>query len=106
MLKTTGSSRLSALKAFRAENDEVVRGSGRADETIVNPSNLVEKLSKVKKPQKPEKVAKAIGSEERLPKHQSSIGLWIRKTRATVRTLTVFRALFARPRSSLNTISN
>ena len=75
MLKTTGSSGLSAPKAFRAENDEVVGGSGRADEMIVDPSNLVKKSSKVEKPQKPEKVAKAIGLEERLPKHRSSVGL-------------------------------
>ena len=36
MLKTTGSSGLSAPKAFRAENDEVVGGDGRADETVVD----------------------------------------------------------------------
>ena len=47
LLKTTGSSGLSALKAFRAENDEVVRNGCRADETIVDSSNLVKKLSKV-----------------------------------------------------------
>ena len=38
MLKTTGSSGLLALKAFRTYNDEVVRGSNssRADEMVVN----------------------------------------------------------------------
>ena len=37
MLKTTGSSKESALRAFRAGNDEVVGGGGgRADETVVN----------------------------------------------------------------------
>ena len=41
--------------------------------------------------------------EERLPKHQSFVN-WIRKTRASIRTLTVFYALFAGPRSFLNTI--
>ena len=50
MLKTTGSSGLSAPKAFRAENDEIVEGGGRADETVVDSS----KLSKVEKPQRPE----------------------------------------------------
>ena len=29
-----------------------------------------------KKPQMPEKFAKAIGSEERLPKYRSSVGSW------------------------------
>ena len=64
MLKTTGSSGLSAPKAFRAENNEVVEGGGRADEMIVDSSNSVEKSSKVEKSQKPEKFAKNIGLEE------------------------------------------
>ena len=39
MLKTTGSSEQSAPRAFRAGNDEVVRGNGgKADETIMNSS--------------------------------------------------------------------
>lgn len=43
MLKTTGLSKVLAPKAFRADNNKVVRsGSGRADETIVD-------LSKSKK---------------------------------------------------------
>ena len=36
MLKPTGSSGLSAPKAFRAENNEVVGGGSRADETVVD----------------------------------------------------------------------
>ena len=37
MLKTTVSSEKLALRAFRADNNEVVRGGGgRADETVVN----------------------------------------------------------------------
>ena len=64
MLKTTGSSRLLAPKAFRTENNEVVRGGSRADETVVDPFNLVKKLSKVEKPQKPEKFIKIIGLEK------------------------------------------
>ena len=47
MLKTTESSGLSAPKAFRAENDEVVGGGSRADKTVVDSSNSVKKLSKV-----------------------------------------------------------
>ena len=38
-----------------------------------------------------------------LPKHRSSVNL-IQRTRAPIRTLTVFQALFAGPRSSLNII--
>ena len=39
LLKTTGSSEESASKAFRADGNEVVGGgSGRANETVVNPS--------------------------------------------------------------------
>ena len=45
MLKTTGLSRLSVPKVFKAENDEVDGSGGRADEIIVNLS----KSSKVKK---------------------------------------------------------
>ena len=36
IFKTTGSSEESAPKAFRAGNDEVVGGGGRADEMVVN----------------------------------------------------------------------
>ena len=36
MLKTTGSSEESALKTFRAGNDEVVGGGGRANEMVMN----------------------------------------------------------------------
>ena len=69
MFKTTGSSGLSASKAFIAENDEVVGDGGRVDETVVDSSKLskswkVEKLAKVKKPQKPDKSAKVIGLGE------------------------------------------
>ena len=63
MLKTTGSSGLSAPKTFRAENDEVVRGGGRADEMVVDLSKS-KNCQKSKKSQRPEKFAKAIGSEE------------------------------------------
>ena len=45
MLKTTGLSGLSVPKVFRAENDEIVEGDGRADETVVDSSNLVKKSS-------------------------------------------------------------
>ena len=44
ILKTTRSFGLSTLKAFRAENNEVVGGGGRADETVIDSS----KLSKLK----------------------------------------------------------
>ena len=63
----------------------------------------VEESSKSPKSlQRSEKFAKAISSEERLPKHRSSVN-WVRRTRASIRALTVFQALFAGPRSSLNT---
>ena len=63
----------------------------------------VEKSSRSpKKLQKSERFVKVIGSEERLPKYQSSVN-WIWRTRASVRALTVFWALFAGPSSSLNT---
>ena len=55
MLKTTGSSGLSAPKAFRAENDEVVGGGGRADETVVDSS----KSSKSRRIVKSRKTSKA-----------------------------------------------
>ena len=69
MLKTTGSFGLSAPKVFRAENNEVVGGDGRVDETVVDLSKLskslkVEKSAKVEKPQKPDKSAKVIDLEE------------------------------------------
>ena len=101
MLKTTGSSDL-ALKELGT--DEVVEDSSRADETVVDlsKSSKSRKIVKSQKPSKVSKAAKVIGSEERLLKYQSSVN-WIWKTRASVRALTVFRALFARPRSSLDT---
>ena len=98
----TGSSDL-ALREL--ETDEVVGSGGKADETVVDlsKSSKVEESSKVRKTSKAWKVAKIIGSEERLPKHRSSVNL-IQRTRAPVRTLTVFQALFAGPRSSLDII--
>ena len=57
-------------------------------------------VKKWKKPQRSEKFAKAIGSEERLPKHRS----FVKKLELPLKLfLTVFRALFAGPRSSLDT---
>ena len=52
MLKTTESSGLSAPKAFRAENDEVVKSGDRVDEMVVDLS----KSLKVKKPQRSKKL--------------------------------------------------
>ena len=49
------------MKVFRAENNEVVRDGNRTNETVVDLSNLVEKLLKVKKPQRPKK---SISSKE------------------------------------------
>ena len=48
MLKTTRLSGLSALKAFKAENDKVVGGGGRADEIVVDLSSLVKNCQKSK----------------------------------------------------------
>ena len=58
MLKTTGSFGLSTPKAFRAENDEVDGGDGRADETVVDLSKSKSRriVKKSEKPQRPEKL--------------------------------------------------
>ena len=61
----------------------------------------VKRLSKVWKTLKVWKVEKVIGLEECLPKYQSSVNL-IQRTRSPVKTLIVFQALFAGPKSSLN----
>ena len=93
MLKTTESSDLAPRELG---TDEVVGGGGRADETVVDSSKSSESrriFKKPEKPQRPEKFAKAIGSEKRLPKHQSSVDLR-QRAQAPVR--------FTRPRSSLD----
>lgn len=66
MLKTTRSSRLSSPKVFKAENDEVVGGDGRANKTVVDLSKLskVEKSSKIQKLQRPKKSTKTLGLEK------------------------------------------
>ena len=63
IIKITGSSRLSAPKAFRAENDEVVGGGGRADKTVVDSFKLSKKsksCQKVEKLQRPKKLQRPL----------------------------------------------
>ena len=71
-------------------------GGGKLVKKVVKKSKNRQRVQRV---QRSEKFAKAIGSEERLPKHRSSVNL-IRRTRALI----VFRALFAGSRSSLDII--
>ena len=59
-------------------------------------------VKKSKKPQRSEKFTKVIDSKECLPKHRSFVN-WIRKTQASIRVLTLFRAPFTGPRSSFDT---
>ena len=47
--------------------------SGAVGKSVKKSSNSRRIVKKFKKPQRSEKFAKAIGSEERLPKHQSSV---------------------------------
>ena len=80
------------------EYDGVDGGGGAVGKSVKKSSKSRRIVKKSKKPQRSEKFAKAIGSEERLPKHRSSVN-YIRGTRASARALTVFRALFARPKN-------
>ena len=102
MLKTIG---LSDLVPRGLGTDEIVKGDGRVDKTVIDLSKSKSRkiIKKSKKPQRHKKVAKVIGLEKRLSKHQSSVDL-IQGKRAPVRTLTVFQAFFARPRSCLDII--
>ena len=94
MLRTSSSTNSStSTTQITVEYDGVDVGDGK----------WVKESSKSRKTSKARKVAKTISSEERLPKHQSSVGSWIRRTRALVEISTVFRALFAGLRSSLDT---
>ena len=72
MLKTIRSSDL-ALREL--ETDEIVKGGGRANEMVMDLSKSSKSrgIVKSRKPLKAWKVAKIIGSEERLPKHQSFV---------------------------------
>ena len=69
------------------EYDEVDGGRSGAGDKSVEKLSKVEELSKSSKNLKGlKKFAKAIGLEERLPRHRSSVN-WIRRTRASVTAL-------------------
>ena len=105
---------------LRAEDERINNSSTSATRVLVKyeevdggrsdvVGKLVKKLSKSrkivknsKKPQRSEKFVKAIGLEECLLKHQSSVN-WIWRTRAFIRAVTVFQALFTVLKISLNT---
>ena len=61
-----------------------------------NRQKVEESSKSPKKPQRSEKFAKVIGSEERLPKHRPSVN---EELELPLKTLTVFRTLFAGPRA-------
>ena len=68
------------------EYDGVDGGGGAVGKSVKKSSKSRRIVKKSKKPQRSEKFAKAIGSEERLPKHQSSVN-WKRRTQASVTAL-------------------
>ena len=72
---------------------EVDGGGGKSVEKSSKSRRIVKKVQKF---QKSKKFAKAIGLEERLPKHQSSVNE-IRGTRTSVGALSVFRAFLLGP---------
>ena len=76
--------------------------ANRSNNRLKSRQKVEESSKSPKSLQRSENFAKAIGLEERLPKHRSSVN-WIQRTRASIRALTVFQALVARPRSSLDT---
>ena len=65
MLKATGSSGLLVPKAFRAENDEIVGGGGRANEKVVDSSKSVKNLSKSRRLLKESKSFKDLNNLQR-----------------------------------------
>ena len=96
-LRTSSSTDSSTSAAqIVVEFDGVDAGGGAVVKSVEKSSKSRRIVKKVQKLQRSEKFAKAIGSEERLPKHRSSVN-WIRRTRASVRALTVFRALLLSP---------
>ena len=83
------------------KNDEVVGAIGKSVRKLSKSRQKSRRIVKEpKKLQRSEKSAKDIGSEERLPKHRSSVN---KELELLLKALTVFRALFAVPKSSLDT---
>ena len=70
MLRTSSSARSSTSATESAVKYDEVDGSGKLVKKLSESRKIVKKS---KKPQRSEKFAKAIGSEERLPKHRSSV---------------------------------
>ena len=72
MLRTSSSTKSSTSATQSAVKYDEVDGSGKSVKKSSKSRRIVKKS---KKPQSSEKFAKAIGSEERLPKHRSSVYL-------------------------------
>ena len=70
MLRTSSSTDSSTSTTQSAVKYDEVDGGGKLVEKSSESRKIVKKS---KKPQRSEKFAKAIGSEERLPRHQSSV---------------------------------
>ena len=70
MLRTSSSTDSSTSATQSAVKYDEVDGGGKLVEKSSKSRKIVKKP---KKPQRSEKIAKAIGSEERLPKHRSSV---------------------------------
>ena len=70
MLRTSSSTDSSTSATQSMVKYDEVDGGGKLIEKLSKNQKIVKKL---KKPQRSEKFAKVIGSEERLPKHRSSV---------------------------------
>ena len=79
------------------EYDEANDGGRKLDKKSSKSQRIVKKS---KKSQSSEKFAEVIGLEECLPKHRSSIK---KELELPLKALTIFRALFADAKHSLNT---
>ena len=74
MLRTSLSTNSSTRAAqIVVEFDGVDAGGGGGGKSVKNSSKSRRIVKKPKKPQRSEKIAKAIGSEERLSRHRSSV---------------------------------
>ena len=74
MLRTSLSTNSSTCAAqIVVEFDGVDAGGGGDGKLVKNLSKSWRIVKKPKKPQRSEKIAKAIGSNERLPRHRSSV---------------------------------
>ena len=74
MLRTSLSTNSSTRAAqIVVEFDGVDAGGGGGGKSVKNSSKSRRIVKKPRKPQRSEKFAKAIGSEERLPRHRSTV---------------------------------